>query len=230
MKPFNMIKLSTLAISLVFSTSAISADEGHHSTNNHWQSSLAAEFSKIDASGNGLLMPSEASKGKVFNKKTFAAADTDNDGTIDQTEYINYKTSMGATNNPGSASNSTVSASNSTVSDSSSANIAVKMPSTASNLDDDMGDRPTEMAQNNTETNNRSAGVVIDDSVITAKAKAAIFSTPDLKTLQISVETRKGEVTLTGVVDSDAAKKKVEQVVKNIEGVSAVMNSLEVKG
>ena len=223
MKPFNMIKLSTLAISLAFSTSAISADEGHHSTNYHWQSSLAAEFSKIDASGNGLLMPSEASKGKVFNKKTFAAADTDNDGTIDQTEYINYKTSMGATNNPGSASNSTDS-------DSSSANSAAEMLSTTSNLDNDMGDRSTEMAQNNIETNNRSAGVVIDDSVITAKAKAAIFSTPDLKTLQISVETRNGEVTLTGMVDSDAAKMKAEQVVKNIKGVSAVMNSLEVKG
>ena len=69
MKPMNMFKLSTLAISLAFSTSAISAIEGNHSTINDWQSSLAAEFSNLDASGNGLLMPSEASRGKAFSKK-----------------------------------------------------------------------------------------------------------------------------------------------------------------
>ena len=223
MKPMNMIKLSTLAISLAFSTSAISAIEGNHSTTNDWQSSLAAEFSNLDASGNGLLMPSEASRGKAFSKKTFAAADTDNDGTIDQAEYIHYRISIGATNQPGTANKSTVS-------DSGSANTSAEMPNTASNLDNDNTDRTAEMTQNNTETKNRTVGVVIDDSVITAKAKAAIFSTPDLKTLQISVETRKGEVTLTGMVDSDAAKMKAEQVVKNIEGVSSVMNNLEVKG
>jgi hypothetical protein len=36
-------------------------------------------------------MPNEASKNKAFNKKTFAAADANYDGTIDQAEYIQYK-------------------------------------------------------------------------------------------------------------------------------------------
>ena len=218
-----MIKLSTLAISFAVSTTAISATESNSATTNDWQSSLAAEFSKLDASGNGLLMPSEASRGKAFSKKTFAAADTDNDGTIDQAEYINHRISMGAKNLPGTANKSTVS-------DSGSANTATEMPNTASNLDNDTANRTAEMTQNNAETKKRTVGVVIDDSVITTKAKAAIFSTPDLKTLQISVETRQGEVTLTGMVDNQATKKKAEEVVRNIEGVSTVMNNLEVKG
>ena len=60
--------------------------------NETWQTPLAIEFNKLDTTGNGLLLPGEASKGKVFNKKSFAEADTDHDGTIDQNEYVQYKT------------------------------------------------------------------------------------------------------------------------------------------
>ena len=227
MKPLNTIKLSALAISIAFSSVAIADTESNSATTNDWQSSLAAEFSKLDASGNGLLMPLEASRGKAFNKKTFAAADADKDGTIDQVEYINYRTSLGATNQPGTANMST--ANSSTAPDSASANVVAETPNTTSNLDSGTADNTAEMAANDTEPKNRTVGVVIDDSVITTKAKAAIFNTPDLKTLQISVETRQGEVTLTGMVDSDAAKMKAEEVVKNVDGVTAVTNNLQVK-
>ena len=232
MKPLNMIKsntikLSTLTIFFAFSTVAIAANESNCATTNDWQSSLAAEFSKLDASGNGLLMPLEASRGKAFNKKTFATADADNDGTLDQAEYVNHRTSMGATNQPSTANMST--ANTSTASDRGSANVVAETPNTTSNLDSGTVDRTAEVTQDNTEAKNRSVGVVIDDSVITTKAKAVIFNTPDLKTLQISVETRKGEVTLTGMVDSDAVKMKAEEVVKNVDGVTAVTNNLQVK-
>ena len=50
---------------------------------------LAAEFAKLDKTGNDLVIPSEATRGKAFNKKSFAKADTD--GFIDQSEYINFK-------------------------------------------------------------------------------------------------------------------------------------------
>lgn len=72
-------------------------------------------------------------------------------------------------------------------------------------------------------------GLVVKDSVITAKAKAEILATKDLKSLQISVETRKGEVILSGFVDNETAKIRAEQVVSKIEGVKSVKNSLVVK-
>ena len=237
MKLFNMsnsskIKLSTLAVTIAFSTAALSETQGNYAYTNDWQSSLAKEFTKLDASGNGLLMPTEASKGKAFNKKTFAAADTDKDGTIDQTEYINHKTSMGATNQPGTASTATTTSSSS-MSDSGSASVAEEMPMTTNEAETMPADKTAEMSKDTADTadtKNRPVGAVIDDSLITTKAKAAIFGTPDLKTLQISVDTRGGEVTLSGMVDSAAAKMKAEEVVKGVEGVSAVTNNLEVKG
>ncbi len=75
----------------------------------------------------------------------------------------------------------------------------------------------------------KTAKTVIKDSVITTKAKAEILATKDLKSLQISVETHKGEVLLSGFVDSEAAKEKAGEVVSKIEGVKSVKNSLEVK-
>ena len=58
---------------------------------NNWMKPLAAEFAKLDKTGNGLVIPSEATRGKAFNKKSFAKADTDKYGSIDQNEYINFK-------------------------------------------------------------------------------------------------------------------------------------------
>ena len=73
------------------------------------------------------------------------------------------------------------------------------------------------------------AGVVVKDSVITTKAKAEILGTKGLKSLQISVETHKGEVLLSGFVGSEAAKAKAEEVVSKIDGVKSVKNSLEIR-
>ena len=71
---------------------SINADESTDRYNNDWKTPMAAEFTRLDASGNGLLMPHEAAKGKAFTKKTFAKADADRDGTIDQNEYESFKT------------------------------------------------------------------------------------------------------------------------------------------
>jgi hyperosmotically inducible periplasmic protein len=70
---------------------------------------------------------------------------------------------------------------------------------------------------------------VIDDSVITTKAKAELLAAKDLKSLQISVETHKGEVILSGFVDNAAMKAKAENIVAKIDGVKSVKNSIEVK-
>ena len=223
MKTVNSIKLSVIAGSIAFSTLAYSAMDNDYDTINGWQSSLAAEFVQLDTSGNGLLLPLEATRGKAFNKKTFAAADADGDGTIDQAEYIQYKTSMGAKDVPAATtiSNEPSGASNITSDHTNSAKAVVDEPVPTIET--------AEMSQDKAKPVKNTLGGTIDDSVITTKAKAAIFNTPDLKTLQISVETRKGEVILSGFVDNEAAKMKAEEVVRNVGGVKSVTNSLEVK-
>jgi len=62
------------------------------SANTDWMTPMAAEFVKLDKTGNGLLLPYEASKDKAFNKKTFSKADLDKDGYIDLNEYTQFKT------------------------------------------------------------------------------------------------------------------------------------------
>ena len=53
---------------------------------------------------------------------------------------------------------------------------------------------------------NHSAGEVLDDTIITTKVKAALVQDPVTKAHQISVDTFKGTVKLSGFVDSVAAR------------------------
>jgi len=72
-------------------------------------------------------------------------------------------------------------------------------------------------------------GVVIDDVAITSKVKAAIFAEPGLKTLQISVDTVKGVVTLSGSVDSLKSSHRAKELASAVVGVNDVENRLAVK-
>jgi len=74
-----------------------------------------------------------------------------------------------------------------------------------------------------------SAGDVVDDSVITTKIKSQLAADEFLKSFQISVETRKGVVELSGFVDSQKAKDKAGQIARGVEGVKSVKNALIVK-
>jgi len=72
-------------------------------------------------------------------------------------------------------------------------------------------------------------GEYVDDSAITTKVKAAIFNDPTLKVFQINVETFKGEVQLSGFVDSAKSASKAGEVVRGVGGVKSVKNNLIVK-
>lgn len=74
-----------------------------------------------------------------------------------------------------------------------------------------------------------STGQYVDDTVITTKVKAAIFDEPTLKLLQINVETFKGDVLLSGFVDSEQSVGKAGEVAGKVEGVKSVINNLVVK-
>ena len=73
------------------------------------------------------------------------------------------------------------------------------------------------------------AGVVINDAEITAKVKAAILAEEGLKTLQISVDTEKGVVTLSGLVDSMAKSETAKSLAGAVAGVKEVKNNLALK-
>ena len=74
-----------------------------------------------------------------------------------------------------------------------------------------------------------STGQYIDDSVITSKVKTQLAADDFLKSFQISVETYKGVVQLSGFVDSQTAVDKAGQITRSVNGVKSVKNNLIVK-
>jgi len=74
-----------------------------------------------------------------------------------------------------------------------------------------------------------STGEYVDDSAITTKVKAAILNDPSLKVFQINVETFKGEVQLSGFVDSAKSVDKAGEVARSVKGAKSVKNNLIVK-
>ncbi len=72
-------------------------------------------------------------------------------------------------------------------------------------------------------------GEYVDDSVITAKVKTAIFNDPTLKVAEINVETFKGEVQLAGFVSSQADINRAIMVARGVRGVTAVKNDMRLK-
>ena len=77
---------------------------------------------------------------------------------------------------------------------------------------------------------NKSAGQVVDDTVITSKVKAALLADPDIAGLKINVDTAKGKVTLKGEVKSLALWRKAESLARGVDGVQAVNNQLVITG
>jgi osmotically-inducible protein OsmY len=74
-----------------------------------------------------------------------------------------------------------------------------------------------------------STGGYVDDTAITTKVKSAIFNESTLKTMQINVKTFKGEVQLSGFVDSAQSVTKAGEVARSVNGVVSVKNDLIVK-
>ncbi|ERK14130.1 molecular chaperone OsmY [Serratia fonticola] len=69
----------------------------------------------------------------------------------------------------------------------------------------------------------------MDDSGITAKVKTALVDEKAIKSTDISVETEKGVVTLSGFVATQAQAEKAVDVAGRVEGVKSVSDKLHVK-
>lgn len=75
-----------------------------------------------------------------------------------------------------------------------------------------------------------SVGTEIDDTVITAAIKTALLANPEVRSFDLLVETRKGEVQLSGFVDSQVQIDRATAVAKNVTGVKSVQNKMTLKG
>ncbi|QUY50881.1 BON domain-containing protein [Serratia plymuthica] len=72
-------------------------------------------------------------------------------------------------------------------------------------------------------------GGYIDDTVITTKVKSALLADKTIKSREISVETFKGRVQLSGFVSSGADANRAVQVTRGVAGVKSVENVMQLK-
>jgi hyperosmotically inducible protein len=73
------------------------------------------------------------------------------------------------------------------------------------------------------------AGTQLDDAVITTKVKTAILADDQARGADTSVQTRKGEVMLSGFADSQAQIDRQVALAKAVQGVQSVDNKLMIK-
>jgi len=76
----------------------------------------------------------------------------------------------------------------------------------------------------------RTVGEKIDDASITAQVKMALMTHRSTSSVSTKVETREGEVTLTGIAKNEAEKSLVTKLVNDIQGVTSVKNQMTVEG
>jgi osmotically-inducible protein OsmY len=88
--------------------------------------------------------------------------------------------------------------------------------------------KKVDQATNSAKEQASKAGQAIDDTAITAAVKAGILAEPGLKVLKIDVDTKDGQVTLTGSADSVENVQKATQVANGVQGVRSVDNRVAV--
>lgn len=72
-------------------------------------------------------------------------------------------------------------------------------------------------------------GNVVDDGIITAKVKSALLADPNVKSSDIAVVTRKGEVQISGFVDNQGQIDQAIAIARKVDGVTGVGNEMSIK-
>ena len=72
-------------------------------------------------------------------------------------------------------------------------------------------------------------GTVIDDSIVSTSVRAALLADPDIKGFDFKVETRKGEVQLSGFVDKQTQIDLAVTVAGTVTGVKSVQNNVSLQ-
>lgn len=79
-------------------------------------------------------------------------------------------------------------------------------------------------------TADRPAAKAVDDGVVTTRVQAALAADPEVAPIKINVSTKEGQVTLKGEIKSMALRKKVETIVRGVDGVRSLNNQLIITG
>ncbi len=75
----------------------------------------------------------------------------------------------------------------------------------------------------------RSPGVIVDDSTITASVKSKLIADKYVPAARVDVDTYEGTVTLNGTVSSYVARSQAEKLASETNGVRKVVNNLKVE-
>ncbi len=74
----------------------------------------------------------------------------------------------------------------------------------------------------------KTAGTQVDDAAITASVKAKLAADGDINPFNIDVDSNEGVVTLQGRVAKEEARTKAEQLARDTDGVTRVINLIKV--
>ena len=69
----------------------------------------------------------------------------------------------------------------------------------------------------------------VDDALIAAKVTTGLAADKNLSALHIQVAAHDGVVTLRGPAPSAAARARAEEIARNVQGVTSVVNQLDVR-
>lgn len=72
-------------------------------------------------------------------------------------------------------------------------------------------------------------GMQLDDTVLTASVKSALIADPSIKSFDFKVQTRKGEVQLSGFADNEGQIQRATDLARGVAGVKVVINNMTVK-
>ncbi|RKX60194.1 MAG: transporter [Thermodesulfobacteriota bacterium] len=81
---------------------------------------------------------------------------------------------------------------------------------------------------NNLKVGKRGVITYLSDKEITTRVKIKFMQDPELKAFSIDVDTLNGVVTLTGIVKTEAQKKKAVELAKSVPGVKGVKDNIQV--
>ena len=72
-------------------------------------------------------------------------------------------------------------------------------------------------------------GTQLDDTVLTASVKSALIADPSVKSFDFKVQTRKGEVQLSGFADNAGQIQRATELARGVPGVKTVINDMMIK-